>query len=509
MTHKVFRDAIHDMIALDREEGGPAADPVAWGDALLLDLIDTPPVQRLRRIRQLGTTSRVYPTAEHSRFSHALGVMHLAKRILHVLGTQTGVVIDRVVALQVKVAALLHDLGHGPYSHLFEAIFGAVADHEALGWRMIVEPGAVRTVIEQHCHRLGVEQAVFFQGLAGILGGREHSGQAVATFGRQIISSQLDADRMDYLLRDAYFTGVTYGHYDLEWLLHSLRLCDVTGTPRLCVDIARGPTALESYIAARDNMYRQVYHHKTARALDALLGHLFAVLLWGRETLGVYPPGTPPELSRYLEEVRRYDGSPPALALLLALDDAVVDYAVNHWANDLPDHPLPWAELRWKSRLFRERQPLYRRLRWYTNGLGGNRPATCSDVIDDPEFARVVDAFFSAQAATLLPVASAVGEGTQMLPLRFLVKVDSVEHTPYAQLRYTADLPDPVFVRHGPAPAMSAEHASNLINFFGHHPQRLVRVFVDPRAHVGVVELLRATFRYPDRVADLPTARQL
>ncbi|MBF0127046.1 MAG: HD domain-containing protein, partial [Magnetococcales bacterium] len=132
MTRKVFRDAVHNMISLHRERNGPAPDPADWGDALLLDLIDVPEMQRLRRIRQLGPAARIYPSAEHSRFSHALGVMHLAKRILSGLAqpSQTPS-LPREEMLQVKVAALFHDIGHGPYSHVFDHLHPDMESHEA------------------------------------------------------------------------------------------------------------------------------------------------------------------------------------------------------------------------------------------------------------------------------------------------------------------------------------------------------------------------------------------
>ncbi|MBF0138612.1 MAG: HD domain-containing protein [Magnetococcus sp. DMHC-1] len=504
MTRKVFRDAIHDMIALERESDAPAQDPVAWGDAMILDLIDSPPMQRLRRIRQLGTASRVYPTAEHSRFSHALGVMHLAKRILRVLGMQDPELIDREAALQVKVAALLHDVGHGPYSHLFEVIFGDAENHESLGWRIIAEPGPVRTIIGRHCQRLNIGETTFIQGLQRVWGG-DRDPHSPSHFGRQVISSQLDADRMDYLLRDAYFTGVAYGRYDLEWLLHSLRLRDVAGVLHLCVDISRGPTALESYIAARDNMYRQVYHHKTIRAMDALLMHLFALLVWSREILGVYPPGTPLELSRFLDAIQQASGNPLPLDVFLALDDTVVDYAVNHWAVHLPDTPLPWGELRWKSRLFRDRKPLYRRLCWRMTDPEEPGQSLLTDVIHDQQAASALEQFLAAQAATPLPLTLPGETDPHPVPLRFLVRMDSVERTPYAHLQYDADLQEPVFVLDGSGRVVAAERASNHINFLGHSRRRLARVFVDPRAHLAVATLLKSHFHHPAMAVEIPS----
>lgn len=494
MTYKVFRDAVHNMISLHCETEGPAADPVDWGDALLLDLVDTPEMQRLRRIRQLGPANRVYPSAEHSRFSHALGTLHLAKRILTTLLNRTDPPLDRVTLLQIKVAALLHDVGHGPYSHLFELIAPDLIQHETLGWRMVERDGPLRQTILHHCQRLALTPEPFLQGLKTLLGGGDVGDHA--TFGRQVISSQLDADRMDYLLRDAHFTGVSYGHYDLEWLLHSFRVCRVGKGVFLGLEISKGPSALESYIVARDHMYRQVYDHKTVRAFEMLMLHLFQLLLWYGQTEGEPPPHTPAPLRHFLETIEKRE--PLSVADYLLLDDGVLDCAINGWA-ELQPHSPALAELRWKSRLWRDRKPVYRRLRWHLLPP----EERVSEEIHDPEVADAVDHFFQQMAHTPLTVHHP--DGTHwIMPLHLLVRVDRLERAPYAHLQYMAGKVEPIWTvtEQGDKPVVirPAEHISTLIDQLGGSRRRLARVFVDPRAVTAVAELVRRAFYHP-RVA--------
>ncbi|MEO5339192.1 MAG: HD domain-containing protein [Magnetococcus sp. MYC-9] len=485
MTFKVFRDAVHNMISLHREAEGPAQEPLDWGDALLLDLVDTPEMQRLRRIRQLGPADRVYPSAEHSRFSHALGTLHLAKRILATLLKRSDTPLDRQTILQIKVAALLHDVGHGPYSHLFEMIAPHLVQHERLGWRMVEREGPLRQTIVRHCRRLQLAVDPFLLGLKGLLGVAGEPG----VFGRQVISSQLDADRMDYLLRDAHFTGVSYGRYDLEWLLHSFRVCRVGEGLFLGVELSKGPSALESYIVARDHMYRQVYDHKTVRAFEVLMVHLFQLLIWYRQTEGGLPPHTPLPLGRFLEALRV--GESLAVADFLLLDDAVLDCAIGSWAELAPHSPAS-AELQWKSRLLRDRKPVYRRLLWRLH-----RPESLlSEQIHDLEAADAVDRFFQQEAQTLLTVQHVDGSQWR-LPLYLLVRVDRLERAPYAHLQYMAGKVEPILTVDEGQVVRPAEHVSTLIDQLGGSRRRLARVFVDPRVVAEVEGLLRARFHHP------------
>ncbi|MBF0448000.1 MAG: HD domain-containing protein [Magnetococcales bacterium] len=515
MSRKVFRDAIHNMITLHRERDQPASDPTEWGDGMLLELIDTPELQRLRRIRQLGPASRIYPCAEHSRFSHALGTMHLAKRILAALPNHAGQLMDRQSMLAVKVAALFHDVGHGPYSHVFEHLMPGLDNHEIWGWRILSGPGAARRVIEKHCQRLQLDAVDFFEKLSSIWG--HNPRQGAIHLGRQVISSQLDADRMDYLLRDAHFTGVSYGRYDLEWLLHSLRAETIDETPRLCVNLAKGPVALESYISARDHMYRQVYDHKTVRAFEALLIHIFQIFVWVCQQEQVWPTGMPLALSRFLDHLQ--SGQQPTLSDYLALDDTVLDYCFGQWAEMEPQTPAQ-AELKWKCRLFRDRTPLYRRIYWRIPKMGGlgeqlafgfqqtqgkNGLASeltpgpvdekeSSDIIHDSIIAEAIDLFFKERAETLIEVVSVDGQPRQV-PLHLLVYVDRLERSPYAHLQYTPGQSDPVYVVSDSGSVQPAEKASSLIHFLGKSHRRQARVFVDPRAESAILKLVQHSLK--------------
>src|SRR5687767_11258769 len=200
MSEKIIRDPVHDVIAfrLDRPT-----------DALLFKLLNAVEFQRLRRIRQLGMASLAYPGADHSRYSHSLGVMETARKILDQLKRDFAKKIDEEGETVTLVAALLHDLGHGPFSHVFERVSGI--DHEQLGRRVIADTDSeVHQVLIRHDKLLPEQILDFLQC------------RPRRTFYCDVLSSQLDADRLDYLLRDNLMTGSGYGDYDLAWLLHAL-----------------------------------------------------------------------------------------------------------------------------------------------------------------------------------------------------------------------------------------------------------------------------------------------
>ncbi|MBF0418771.1 MAG: HD domain-containing protein [Magnetococcales bacterium] len=499
MSRKVFRDAVHDMIILHRHDHGPECAPVNWGDALILDLIDTPQLQRLRRIRQLGPAAKIYPSAEHSRFSHSLGTLHLAKRMMEqvLIGGQTRLAPKEVLAI--KVAALFHDVGHGPHSHAFEHILPDLPNHETWGWRILSEPGTPQTLIQRHCERLAIPLKQFMADLQDISTPSRRTNQLS---GRAFISSQLDADRMDYLLRDAHFTGVAYGQFDLEWLLHSITVRPVDGRPRICIDLDKGPAALESYIFARDHMYRQVYDHKTVRALETLLVHIFGLIDWIWTLEGQPPPATPVELITFLDQARQ--GKIPTTEAFLALDDTVVDYALGRWANLVPQTP-PQGELRLRCRMFCHRQSIYRRLTWsMPANIGNQKQLTfgfakttenmeqnaldlemneqpqATDLIHDPDLMTRVEHFFRELGETRIPTPQEDGKSLE-IPLRLLARVDRIHRSPYAHLQYNTPGEEPIYVITQEDMVQPAEQVSELVHFLGQNRRRLARVFVDPR----------------------------
>jgi uncharacterized protein len=234
---KVFKDPVHRYVHV--------RDKIIW------DLIGTAEFQRLRRIRQLGTTYLTFHGAEHSRFNHSLGVYEIIRRIID------DVFRDREhwnhdERLLCLCAALLHDLGHGPFSHSFEKVFHL--NHEDFTQAIILGPTEVNTVLR----RMGDN---FPKKVAEVIA-KTYENKLVVS----LISSQIDADRMDYLQRDAYYTGVSYGHFDMERILRVMR-------PREDQVVIKhsGMHAVEDYIMSRYQMYWQVYFHPVTRSAEVIL----------------------------------------------------------------------------------------------------------------------------------------------------------------------------------------------------------------------------------------------
>jgi HD superfamily phosphohydrolase len=224
------------------------------GEARLLDL---PPMQRLRRLRQLGLAFFAFPSAEHSRFTHALGALAIGTRAYDAIAGPGGGAERDYERRLVRCALLLHDIGHGPFSHACEAVLGVRHEERT---RAILQLPAMRAGIEaldlDPEHVLGL-----------IVGDRDTPFPAL----RELVSGpNLDADRMDYLLRDAYFTGVAHGRYDADQLIASLRRFDRDGVEVLGID-ARGVVALESFVVARYMMFASVYFHHTTRLFERIL----------------------------------------------------------------------------------------------------------------------------------------------------------------------------------------------------------------------------------------------
>lgn len=240
LEEKVFRDPVYGYVHVF--------------DKLIWDLIQTKEVQRLRRIKQLGGTYMVFHTAEHSRFSHSLGVYEMARKIIRAL-MYCGTVLEEEERLLVLSAALLHDLGHGPFSHSFESVFNV--RHELFTERIIMEDTEVNQVLESY-------QKGFATKVRDVIN-KTYDNPLVIN----IISSQLDADRLDYLLRDAYFTGAPYGEIDVERILRTMRVVN-----NKIVYKVSGMHAIEDYLMSRYQMYWQVYLHSTGRSFDLVIQNM-------------------------------------------------------------------------------------------------------------------------------------------------------------------------------------------------------------------------------------------
>ncbi len=300
MTERIYRDSVHNIIRVD------TSDTVG---ALVARLVDTPEFQRLRRIRQLGLAHFAYQAAEHSRFTHSLGAYHLATRILDRLAPKYSIsVADRTA---VRVAALLHDVGHGPFSHVVEPILHF--HHEDFSVEAVLSD---KTQVGKMLAEFSPDIA---RRVADIIRGR-FKPRALA----QLVSSQLDVDRMDYLLRDSLMTGVKYGIFDLEWIMRSLEIDETAD--RLYVS-APGIYAVEDYLQARYYMYRQVYFHRTLRSAEVVLHSLL------RRALELFQHGGSVWFAAETPFEKILMGERLSLREHLALDDSDVLFHIKRWAG--------------------------------------------------------------------------------------------------------------------------------------------------------------------------------
>lgn len=301
-TTRTYHDPLHGAITLDAHDST---------EALLIQLIDTPQFQRLRRIRQLGPASLTFHGAETSRFTHSLGVMAIARRAFDQLTLHYPELAE--YRPTVLAAALLHDIGHGPFSHTAEEIFGS--QHEYWTQRIIHDAEAVRSSLDAFSPELATQIALVYQ--------HEHPVPLVW----QLVSSQLDCDRLDYLLRDSYFTGASYGRLDLDRILMAI---DYDPHSRQLVVAGKGLAAIEHYLVVRYFMYAQVYNHPKNLAATWVLYQAIARAreclhngaLWADETVQAwltYSPQAPLSLNHYLQA-----------------DDMVLMYHLARWQTN-PD----------------------------------------------------------------------------------------------------------------------------------------------------------------------------
>ena len=325
MIEKVFRDPVHTYIHVDHQ--------------VIYDLINTKEFQRLRRIKQLGTSGYTFHGGEHSRFSHCLGAYEIARRITKIFDEKYLQTWDNHESLLVMVTALLHDVGHGAYSHSFERLFDT--DHEEITRQIITSP-------ETEINRVLTQVSPDFpEKVASVINHTYPNKQVV-----QLISSQIDVDRMDYLLRDSFYTGASYGQFDLTRILRVIRPVE-----NGIAFQRNGMHAVEDYVVSRYQMYMQVYFHPASRAMEVLLQNLLKRAKFLYEDQKDFFKLTSPNLLPFFE--KRF-----SLQDYLALDDGVMNTYFQSWMTS-PDTILSDLAQRYvnrkvfKSMIFSEENEKY------------------------------------------------------------------------------------------------------------------------------------------------------
>src|SRR5438477_10261203 len=318
VPQRIYRDPVHNII--------PLRDDNAEGQ-LMIRLIDTPEFQRLRRIKQLGLGLYTYQGAEHSRFTHSLGALHLMTRVLDQLSDRIAPA-DRAAA---RAAALLHDIGHGPFSHAMEKVLGV--HHEQITMLAVTSP---ETALNATLKSFSDEMP---QRVASIIDGA-FKPAALA----QLVSSQLDVDRMDYLLRDSLMTGAKYGLFDLEWIINALQIDEAAD--RIYV-AARGVYAVEEYLQARYYMFRQVYFHRTLRSAEAVLRSAV------RRALALVASGVPVWCTRDSAFEKLLGTKQLTIREHLSLDDSDVIFHMKQWQQSEDETLKDLSERFVNRRLFK------------------------------------------------------------------------------------------------------------------------------------------------------------
>lgn len=303
----ILRDAVHMDIVFPRK---------------YYELINTKEFQRLSRIKQLSCEYLVFPTAVHTRFSHGIGTYNvmnqLIKRLEDILSSYDIIVTEQQKDLAL-VSALIHDIGHGPFSHTFERIF-KLGDHE--NWTLKIIKDQNTEINKSLIKNFGKD---FPEKLIAIFNNETKSQENINTLISQLVSSQIDADRMDYLLRDSYFTSISNGKYDLARLINAIDVIEIEGKLNICVN-EKYLSSVEEYILARYFMHKEAYQHPIKRQMENILCKVF-------------------ERARELYAINQLELQDEVLIKLLmnenlnvteyiSLDDSFFYYHINKWKEN-------------------------------------------------------------------------------------------------------------------------------------------------------------------------------
>jgi HD superfamily phosphohydrolase len=285
MKTERIRDPIHGLIVFD---GTGLVDEQVWA------LLKTPDVQRLRRIKQLGVSELVFPSASHSRFAHSIGVFHNARRLIQIVQREIDLKrvdgkFDEYRAKVALFAALLHDIGHGPFSHAFEEARKALAVERAGGslkTQIRKHEAFTAEMIEDESGQIGAilaEAGIPAKEVASLV-----AAETPTDMYHAVVSSSFDADRLDYLARDRYMTGTGAGAIDLDWLMDNVRVAQIdVSAPdagdepiyehSFCLGY-KARDAAEDFLLARYRLYTNVYFHKTTRGIEQMVSAFFRLI---------------------------------------------------------------------------------------------------------------------------------------------------------------------------------------------------------------------------------------
>jgi len=314
-----IRDTIHNIIGFE----GNQFENMLW------ELINTRPFQRLRRVKQLGFSDLVYPGATHSRFAHSVGVFHIARRMMKIIERHLGEnSFQEAQAQHALAAALLHDVGHGAFSHAFETVGKRLniemAKHETVSKKLVLD-----SEITDCLKKMG---RGFHEDVANVI-----DDDVSATLYSAVISSQFDADRLDYIQRDRMMCGTGHGAIDFEWLVENIQVGEVqlgvddeqVGKQQTFVIGPKAIAAAETFVFGLFQLYPTVYFHKTTRGAEKLFTELLVrVIELGREDGSSAKTGLPENhpLVQFAKDSDSIDN-------VLCLDDSVVWSALNLLAD--------------------------------------------------------------------------------------------------------------------------------------------------------------------------------
>jgi len=334
-----IRDPLHDLIEFD----------TGRFEQMLWRVIQSPPFQRLRRVRQLGFSEFVYPGATHTRFAHSLGVFYNARRLMQIIKRHIGTDnFDQYRAEAALTAALLHDVGHGPFSHSFETIGKKLdlkyAKHEDVSDE-IIQNTEVAAILDEYHPGMSIQ-------VANIIGAK-----TPADIYSAVVSSQFDADRLDYMQRDRLMSGTQHSEIDLTWLIANLEIDSVpfgvgeekVGEVETFVLSSKAIYAAETYVVGLFQLYPTVYFHKATRSAEKVFFHLF------ERALRLSTEGNADQVGLSgLNPIAMFAENPDSLANALQLDDSVVwgslnelgasrDASISQLAIMLKERKLPKA----------------------------------------------------------------------------------------------------------------------------------------------------------------------